>query len=160
MSSLSVCLPPVLNQTLGIGSFGKASVPSSAPPRTRGSLCRAKWAVFSDPAVAGLTVQSATLQVKLAEHALTGHKVAIKILNRKKIKSMDMDEKGARKMMRLGRADRAIPKRHGPLSHDELVFLALDTASAPGTWSGGHITAALRARNPIHRPSRATRALA
>ena len=34
-------------------------------------------------------------QVKLAEHALTGHKVAIKILNRKKIKAMDMDEKGA-----------------------------------------------------------------
>jgi hypothetical protein len=26
---------------------------------------------------------------------LTGHKVAIKILNRKKIKAMDMDEKGA-----------------------------------------------------------------
>ena len=34
-------------------------------------------------------------KVKLAEHALTGHKVAIKILNRKKIKAMDMDEKGA-----------------------------------------------------------------
>ena len=33
-------------------------------------------------------------QVKMAEHALTGHKVAIKILNRKKIKAMDMDEKG------------------------------------------------------------------
>ncbi len=31
----------------------------------------------------------------MAEHALTGHKVAIKILNRKKIKAMDMDEKGA-----------------------------------------------------------------
>ena len=30
----------------------------------------------------------------MAEHALTGHKVAIKILNRKKIKAMDMDEKG------------------------------------------------------------------
>ena len=35
-----------------------------------------------------------TTQVKMAEHALTGHKVAIKILNRKKIKAMDMDEKG------------------------------------------------------------------
>jgi hypothetical protein len=32
--------------------------------------------------------------VKVAEHVLTGHKVAIKILNRKKIKQMDMDEKG------------------------------------------------------------------
>jgi len=35
------------------------------------------------------------LQVKVAEHVLTGHKVAIKILNRRKIKQMDMDEKGA-----------------------------------------------------------------
>lgn len=34
------------------------------------------------------------LQVKVAEHVLTGHKVAIKILNRKKIKQMDMEEKG------------------------------------------------------------------
>lgn len=33
-------------------------------------------------------------QVKVAEHVLTGHKVAIKILNRKKIKQMDMEEKG------------------------------------------------------------------
>ena len=34
-------------------------------------------------------------KVKIAEHILTGHKVAIKILNRKKILSMDMEEKGA-----------------------------------------------------------------
>lgn len=33
-------------------------------------------------------------KVKIAEHALTGHKVAIKILNRRKIKNMDMEEKG------------------------------------------------------------------
>lgn len=33
-------------------------------------------------------------KVKVAEHALTGHKVAIKILNRRKIKAMDMEEKG------------------------------------------------------------------
>lgn len=33
-------------------------------------------------------------QVKIAEHVLTGHKVAIKILHRKKIKAMDMEEKG------------------------------------------------------------------
>ncbi|KAL0377566.1 UNVERIFIED_CONTAM: SNF1-related protein kinase catalytic subunit alpha KIN10 [Sesamum radiatum] len=32
-------------------------------------------------------------KVKIAEHALTGHKVAVKILNRKKIKNMDMEEK-------------------------------------------------------------------
>ena len=36
------------------------------------------------------------LQVKIAEHVLTGHKVAIKILHRKKIKAMDMEEKGGR----------------------------------------------------------------
>ncbi len=35
-------------------------------------------------------------KVKVAEHALTGHKVAVKILNRKKIRQMDMEEKGAR----------------------------------------------------------------
>lgn len=34
-------------------------------------------------------------KVKVAEHILTGHKVAIKILNRKKIASMEMEEKGA-----------------------------------------------------------------
>lgn len=33
-------------------------------------------------------------KVKIAEHALTGHKVAIKILNRRKIKNMEMEEKG------------------------------------------------------------------
>lgn len=33
-------------------------------------------------------------KVKIAEHVLTGHKVAIKILNRRKIKNMDMEEKG------------------------------------------------------------------
>eukprot|EP00899_Mesostigma_viride_P024849 jgi/Mesvir1/5549/Mv15580-RA.1 len=42
-------------------------------------------------------------KVKVAEHILTGHKVAIKILNRKKIRSMDMDEKVLReiKILRL-----------------------------------------------------------
>lgn len=34
------------------------------------------------------------VQVKIAEHVLTQHKVAIKILNRRKIKQMDMEEKG------------------------------------------------------------------
>ena len=34
------------------------------------------------------------MQVKVAEHVTTGHKVAIKILNEKKIKQMDMEEKG------------------------------------------------------------------
>lgn len=33
-------------------------------------------------------------KVKIAEHVVTGHKVAIKILNRRKIKNMVMEEKG------------------------------------------------------------------
>jgi 5'-AMP-activated protein kinase catalytic alpha subunit len=33
-------------------------------------------------------------KVKIAEHISTGHKVAIKILNRRKIKGMEMEEKG------------------------------------------------------------------
>ncbi|KAL0484249.1 SNF1-related protein kinase catalytic subunit alpha [Acrasis kona] len=32
-------------------------------------------------------------KVKLAEHEITGHKVAVKILNRQKIKSSKMDQK-------------------------------------------------------------------
>eukprot|EP00741_Cyanophora_paradoxa_P023685 tig00021612_g22879.t1 len=42
-------------------------------------------------------------KVKLAEHELTGQKVAVKIMNRKKIKSLDMDEKVRReiKILRL-----------------------------------------------------------
>ena len=34
------------------------------------------------------------MQVKIAEHVLTQHKVAIKILNKRKIKQQDMEEKG------------------------------------------------------------------
>ncbi|XP_043696830.1 SNF1-related protein kinase catalytic subunit alpha KIN10 [Telopea speciosissima] len=37
-------------------------------------------------------------KVKIAEHALTGHKVAIKILNRRKIKNMEMEEKVRREI--------------------------------------------------------------
>ena len=33
-------------------------------------------------------------KVKIAEHILTGHEVAIKILNRRKIRGMEMEEKG------------------------------------------------------------------
>lgn len=33
-------------------------------------------------------------KVKIAEHVLTGYKVAIKILNRRKMKTPDMEEKG------------------------------------------------------------------
>ncbi|GLT56537.1 hypothetical protein SLA2020_295720 [Shorea laevis] len=42
-------------------------------------------------------------KVKIAEHALTGYKVAIKVLNRRKIKNMEMEEKVRReiKILRL-----------------------------------------------------------
>ena len=42
-------------------------------------------------------------KVKLAEHILTGHKVAIKVLNLKKVKALDMEEKVRReiKILRL-----------------------------------------------------------
>ncbi|EFJ16445.1 hypothetical protein SELMODRAFT_234034 [Selaginella moellendorffii] len=42
-------------------------------------------------------------KVKIGEHVLTGHKVAIKILNRRKIRAMDMEEKVRReiKILRL-----------------------------------------------------------
>ncbi|ERM99072.1 SNF1-related protein kinase catalytic subunit alpha KIN10 [Amborella trichopoda] len=42
-------------------------------------------------------------KVKIAEHVLTGHKVAIKILNRRKIRSMEMEDKVRReiKILRL-----------------------------------------------------------
>lgn len=33
-------------------------------------------------------------KVKIAEHMLTGYKVAVKILNRRKMKTPDMEEKG------------------------------------------------------------------
>ena len=53
-------------------------------------------------------------KVKVAEHILTGHKVAIKILNRKKIASMDMEEKGADPVQNV--ATRAAPKGVADLS--------------------------------------------
>ncbi|KAH9623456.1 hypothetical protein KSS87_001902, partial [Heliosperma pusillum] len=40
-------------------------------------------------------------KVKIAEHKLTGLKVAIKILNRKKIKSMNMEEKDSRRNVKI-----------------------------------------------------------
>ncbi len=73
-----------LGKTLGIGSFGKVCASSSCPfaplltcnkPQLERKICLA-------------------LQVKVAEHVLTGHQVAIKILNRRKIRQMEMEEKG------------------------------------------------------------------
>lgn len=41
-------------------------------------------------------------KVKIAEHIRTGHKVAIKILNRRRMKSPDMEEKGEKKFILWG----------------------------------------------------------
>ena len=38
-------------------------------------------------------------KVKIAEHVLTGYKVAVKILNRRKMKNPDMEEKGIKYML-------------------------------------------------------------
>jgi|AntDeeMinimDraft_4_1070355.scaffolds.fasta_scaffold58847_2 hypothetical protein len=56
------------------------------------------------------------LQVKVAEHVLSGHKVAIKILNRKKIQAMDMDEKGEQARMCTYMYDRTEGTHHLALS--------------------------------------------
>ena len=47
------------------------------------------------------------MQVKIAEHVLTQHKVAIKILNKRKIKQQDMEEKGVASPTAIDRQRRA-----------------------------------------------------
>ncbi len=71
-----------LGKTLGNGSFGKVWV-------LPGSMLGAR-------ATQGCVLKNllANIQVKIAEHVLTQHKVAIKILNKRKIKQQDMEEKG------------------------------------------------------------------
>jgi 5'-AMP-activated protein kinase, catalytic alpha subunit len=96
-----------LGKTLGIGSFGKvwghfrhhrcvanvhhsylAAILCCLLSLSATSYCPATGQAMTDHA------HGCLLQVKVAEHILTGHKVAIKILNRRKIKQMDMEEKG------------------------------------------------------------------
>ena len=85
-----------LGKTLGIGSFGKVrgtlgcKQSSPAVGTCNGDL---QDQVLDVPVPLQLDNLLA-LQVKVAEHVTTGHKVAIKILNKKKIKHMDMEEKG------------------------------------------------------------------
>lgn len=69
-----------LGKTLGVGSFGKV--------RVQHALLSVACLGFRDADAHPIA------QVKVAEHVLTGHRVAIKILNRKKIQAMDMEEKG------------------------------------------------------------------
>ncbi len=66
-----------VGKTLGIGSFGKV-------------LWVISRSVYNG--VGHLALRYT--QVKVAEHIVTNHKVAIKILNKRKIKQLDMEEKG------------------------------------------------------------------
>ena len=66
-----------------------------AAPRMQGS-------VQIGPYVLGRTLGVGSFgKVKLAQHELTGHRVAVKILNRKKIQSLDMDDKVRREIKTL-----------------------------------------------------------
>lgn len=82
-----------MGKTLGVGSFGKVCDTlmfshSLFLPALISPLKHRERKVMHSLSV------DVMLQVKIAEHVLTGHKVAIKILHRKKIKAMDMEEKG------------------------------------------------------------------
>lgn len=70
-----------LGKTLGNGSFGKVFLVALQHVKTSCNP-RRHFDRFTD------------VQVKIAEHVLTQHKVAIKILNKRKIKQQDMEEKG------------------------------------------------------------------
>jgi hypothetical protein len=72
--------------------------PSFPPPMPMSLSSRPsvpRWR-HSMPLPCSLPLVPLVPQVKVAEHVVTGHRVAIKILNRKKIQAMDMDEKGRR----------------------------------------------------------------
>lgn len=71
-----------LGRTLGVGSFGKV----------KGTAAEPRILQHENRAHVRLLCLCARVCV-VAEHELTGHKVAVKILNREKIKSMGMDEK-------------------------------------------------------------------
>ena len=84
-----------LGKTLGIGSFGKVSVSWYSCQDVRTCFLNLGGLLLSSPTLRHMTA----FQVKIAEHITTSHKVAIKILNKKKIKQMDMEEKGMDKYM-------------------------------------------------------------
>ncbi len=62
-----------------------------------------------------------SVQVKIAEHVLTQHKVAIKILNKRKIKQQDMEEKGEHRLY------------NRPVDKPFLVFLLYSTVQLSST---------------------------
>ena len=82
-----------LGKNLGIGSFGKVRRASalaffSLTPLNFSFLLTSRCAA----------VVSRCCHLTVAEHQLTGHKVAVKILNRSRIRQLEMDEKVRREI--------------------------------------------------------------
>jgi 5'-AMP-activated protein kinase catalytic alpha subunit len=68
----------------------------------QGGAAPRQGSVKIGPYVLGRTLGVGSFgKVKLAQHELTGHRVAVKILNRKKIQSLDMDDKVRREIKTL-----------------------------------------------------------
>jgi len=78
-----------LGRTLGVGSFGKVK---------GHSLSLSLFLSLSLSLSLSLTLPFIN---EVAEHEVTGHKVAVKILNRGKIKSLKMDQKIRREIQIL-----------------------------------------------------------
>lgn len=100
-----------LGKNLGIGSFGKVRrecCHSTSMWQRSAMFSRSPCTSCTQPAASSLVSAvyrlSACLNSKavsgrvVAEHQLTGHKVAVKILNRNRIRQLDMDEKVRREI--------------------------------------------------------------
>lgn len=105
---------------VNIASYPGAQAPTCLPVERAASLYvpayprGAAWRVRSR---ARRTKDADRSQVKLAEHILTGQKVAIKILNRKKIKAMDMEEKVRREIKILRCVCTLLFRKRGDPAH-------------------------------------------
>jgi hypothetical protein len=91
-------------------------VPCRAVPCCAVLCCAVLCCAVLCCAVLCCAVLCCAVQVKVAEHVLTRHKVAIKILNRRKIQAMDMEEKGViieHEFHRLSKPGMSAPKGAG-----------------------------------------------
>ncbi|XP_064901040.1 5'-AMP-activated protein kinase catalytic subunit alpha-1-like isoform X2 [Columba livia] len=95
----------ILGDTLGVGTFGKVkgedlvSRPCELRPRERLNPAPVGCRVQSRTSGAGSAVAE-TFKI-VGKHELTGHKVAVKILNRQKIRSLDVVGKIRREIQNL-----------------------------------------------------------
>ena len=88
-----------LGKTLGIGSFGKVKRVLQAQVKSILAFLSLKRNAHCFPCI--LFFFGVSFIYPVAEHDITGHKVAIKILNRNKIRSLDMSEKVRREITLL-----------------------------------------------------------